>query len=260
MSLFHNKRPLVAVVHLPPSLGYAACPGLEAARAGLGHDLDALVSAGFDGVIIENDNDKPHTLTVSQAQVAWLTQLAAFARARVDLPLGIGVQRIDWEATIAIAAATSLELVRLDVFVDEVEMLGQRVTVDPAAVLALRTQLGASITLWTDVHVKHAQLMSTGSIAASAARAAAAGSDAISVTGARTGEPPSEADLRAAREGASPTPVVIGSGLRPDLCEALVPLCDGAMVGTVLKDGDRIDPARARAMGEAWRRACESQP
>jgi membrane complex biogenesis BtpA family protein len=258
--LFHEKKPLVAVVHLPPSLGYAACPGLSAACDGLAHDLDTLQAAGFDGVIIENDNDKPHTLTVSKAQVAWLTQLSAFARARVSLPLGIGVQRIDWEATIAIAAATSLELVRLDVFVDEVEMLDQRVVVDPAAVRALRADLGADIALWTDVHVKHAALKSGGSIADSAARAAAEGSDAISVTGDRTGLPPSEADLQAARQAASPTPVVIGSGLRPDLAADLAPLCDGAMVGTAVKDGDRIDPARSKSMVEAWRQACESQP
>lgn len=248
-SLFRAPRALVAVVHLPPSLGYASCPGIDEALGLLAGDLQTLIEAGFDGVLLENDNDKPHTLTVSKAQVAWLTRLAHEARARLAMPLGIGVQRIDWEATLAVAAAASLEFVRLDVFVDRVRMQGEVVEVEPAAVCALRRALGAErVQLWTDVHVKHADVLETRGIAESAELAFECGADAVLVTGARTGEPPAVEDVSAVAR-----PVLIGSGLTPANASTYAALADGALVGSALKRGDRIDASLARAMVRAWR-------
>ena len=218
----------------------------------LAADLGALMEAGFDGVLLENDADKPHTLTVSKAQVAWLTRLAQEARTRLSVPLGIGVQRIDWEATLSVAAAADLDFVRLDVFVDRVRMQGEIVIVDPTEVCALRASLGAErVQLWTDVHVKHADLMEERSIAESARLARAGGADAVLVTGTRTGEPPRLEDVSEA--AAAARPVLVGSGLTPALASTYAPLVDGAVVGSILKRGDRIDVERARAMVRAWR-------
>ena len=260
-TLFAARPPLVGVVHLAPSLSYATFPGRTAALDGLRSDLAALAAGGIDGVLLENDNDKPHTLTVSKAQVAWLTQAACVAREATTLPVGIGVQRIDWEATVAIAAAAGLDFVRLDVFVDRVRMLDQDVAVDPAAVLSLRTALRAeSVQLWTDVHVKHAELVGSSPIEASAREAAARGSDAVLVSGTRTGEPPDLGELERARGGAAPVPILIGSGLTAELAPALAPHADGAVVGTSLKEGDRISAAKVARVVEAWQRACASRP
>jgi membrane complex biogenesis BtpA family protein len=247
-----GTKPLVAVVHLPPSPGCLGWRGLQVALAELRADLACL--DGFDGVLLENDNDKPHRLTVSAPQVAWLTRLALAAREHCAVPLGIGVQRIDWEASLGIAAACGLDFVRLDVFVDRVRMQGEVVEVEPARVVALRQALAAErVELWTDVHVKHAELEpGSASLAESARRAVAAGSDAVLVTGARTGEPPSLDDLAAGRAG---RPVIVGSGLTPALAATLSAHADGAVVGTALKEGARIARARAAEMVEAWARA-----
>jgi len=254
-SLFHAvlpARPLIAVVHLPPSLGYASCPGIEDGVRMLAEDLGVLSQAGFDGVLLENDADKPHALMVSKAQVAWLTRLAHEARARVAVPLGIGVQRIDWDATLSVAAAASLDFVRLDVFVDRVRMQGEIVIVDPTEVCALRQALGAErVQLWTDVHVKHADLMEERSIAESARLAIASGADAVIVTGTRTGEPPRVEDV--SEVAAAARPVLIGSGLTPSFASTYASLSDGALVGSALKRGDRIDASLARDMVRAWR-------
>jgi hypothetical protein len=249
-----DHKPLVAVVHLPPSLGYPECPGVAEGLSRLRADLSALGDR-FDGILLENDNDKPHTLTVDDAQVAWLTRMCSEARALTRVALGVGVQRIDWRAALGIAAAAGLDFVRLDVFVDTVVMLGQRIAVDPAEVRARRVQLGAEhIALWTDVHVKHAELAEHATLTESAERAVREGSDAVLITGARTGEPPDVGDLLAARRAvAGRRPVYVGSGLRPELAASLEPHADGALVGTALKRGDRIDAARAEAMVEAWR-------
>jgi membrane complex biogenesis BtpA family protein len=260
-----SDRPLVGVVHLAPSIGCRGCPGLTAAIARLTADLDVLTCAGVDAVLLENDNDKPHTLEVSKAQLAWLCRLAFEARRVVDRPLGINVQRIDWQAALFIAAAADLDFARLDVFVDRVRMLDQPVEVDPRAVLALRTHLGSDVALWTDVHVKHAELLVAGeqpSVEASSLAALRAGADVVLVTGTRTGEPPALDDVIAARRGAerhaSDARVFVASGLTPELALRFAPHADGALVGTALKAGERLDASRTRAMVAAWRQACAS--
>jgi hypothetical protein len=254
--IFGDALPLVGVVHLPISSSYPECPGVTVAIEQLESDLAAL--EGMDALLLENDNDKPHTLEVCKAQVAWLTRLAVEARRRWTLPLGIGVQRIDWEATLAVAAAAELEFVRLDVFVDRVKMLDTLVTVDPAEVLALRERLGADgVALLTDIHVKHAELIGDASadgLAHSARRACSSGSDAVLISGNRTGEPPSLDDLDVAR-AASSVPVLVGSGLTADLADDLRAHSDGALVGTALKSGERIDAGRVQRVVTAWRSA-----
>src|SRR6185503_5034765 len=77
---FGATPPLVAVVHLPPSLSLAGFPGRDAALAAVCADVDAAVRAGVDAVLLENDADEPHTAVVSKAQVAWLTMQAEAAR------------------------------------------------------------------------------------------------------------------------------------------------------------------------------------
>jgi predicted TIM-barrel enzyme len=53
-------------------------------------------------------------------------------------------------------------------------------------------------------------------------------------------------------------PIWIGSGLSPDNAAVLWPRCDGAIVGTSIKRGGRVDapvdPARVRAL----RKLCRS--
>jgi len=265
--------PLIACLHLPPGPGCIGFPGRQASLDALALDLAALDDAGFDAILLENENDKPHTLTVSRAQAAWLSMLAVEAGRGTRQPLGIGVQRIDWETTLAVAAAAGLAMVRLDTFVDRVVMQGTPVDVDPAAVRALRRALGADdVALWTDVHVKHAELVPRTpsgtpqgrrglhgvvgdlSLAASVGRAVDEGAGAVLITGTRTGEPPVVSDLSEARKAAAGrAPIYLASGLDADNAGSLRPHCDGAIVGTALKDGPRVSAERARRVVDAWR-------
>lgn len=243
---------LIGCVHLAASLGTPGFPGADVALAMLDDDLDAL--AGVDAVLLENENDKPHTLVVNAWQRAWLARVAAHARARVRVPLGINIQRIDWEATFAIAAAIGLDFVRLDVLVDHVRMGGEDVVLDAAAVMAQRPP---GVRVFADIHVKHAELVDAMPLEESARRAVAAGADAVLITGRRTGEPPAVADLDLGHAG---RPVYIASGLAPDNARVLAPHADGAIVGTSLMERGRVTRARVTAMVEAWRDACASRP
>ena len=89
-----------------------------------------------------------------------------------------------------------------------------------------------------DIQVKYAAMIEPCTLADSAARAAAAGADGIVVSGSRTGEPPSVAELAEARAGAAGVPVLIGSGLDAANAAELLAAADGAIVGTsLLHDG-----------------------
>lgn len=246
---------LIAALHLAPSFGTPDFPGIARALADLEADLAALADLeGLDGVLLENENDKPHTILANHEQITWLTRMALHARARTRLPLGINVQRMDWRTTFAIATTAELDLVRLDTLVDRVRMDGEVVALEPARVMERRPP---GVQVLVDIQVKHAELLDVRPLAESARLAVAAGADAVLVTSTRTGEPPLVEDLVAAHAG---RPVYIGSGLDADNAARLAPRCEGAIVGTSLKDGARISRAKAARVVEAWRRACASRP
>jgi predicted TIM-barrel enzyme len=84
------------------------------------------------------------------------------------------------------------------------------------------------------------------SLSESARLAREAGADAVVVTGSRTGEPPSIADIESARLGAGEIPVLVGSGLSSSNAAALLSASDGAIVGTSLMVGGGIDRGKVR--------------
>lgn len=249
-------RALVAALHLPPSLSLSGFPGRDAAMRAIERDVETALDGGSDAILLENENDKPHTLLVSKAQIAWLTEVCSYVRRLTRAPVGLNVQRIDWEANLAIAVAAELDFVRLDVFVDRVRMQGEDVMVDPREVMRYRASLGGdAVSLFTDVQVKHAELLSVRPLEESAREASLAGAEVVIVTGERTGQPPSRADLEAARRGAEGARIAIGSGLDAANARGLAAFADLAIVGTSLKEGDRISRDRVRAVVAAWRDA-----
>lgn len=252
-------KPLTAVVHLPPSLSYAAFPGMKQALAWVLADIEALARGGFTSVLLENDCDKPHTILVNKAQVAWLTRVCAEVRQGFTGTVGVGVQRMDWEATLAVAAAAELDFVRLDAYVDTVEMDGQVVSPKPAEIRSYAQSIrGEGIALWTDVHVKHAKLLSSLSLDESVKQAEQEGAAAVLITSHQTGTPPATDDLQIAKKSAKRALITIGSGLTPEYASSLAAHADAAVVGTCLKTGDRIDAGKAARMVAAWTEACEA--
>lgn len=63
--VFSRPLPLIGMIHLAALPGYPPHPGMpELIRRAL-LDLTTLEAAGFDGVLVENDNDQPHQIGVS---------------------------------------------------------------------------------------------------------------------------------------------------------------------------------------------------
>ena len=256
-SLFPRPRPLIGMIALPPSPGYPSFTTIGAMIDTALADLDALERGGVDGVLVENDFDQPHRLITGPEVVAAMTRVTREVVARSRVPVGIEVLLNDWRGSLAVASAAGAEFVRLDFFVDRVQSKLGPIEPEPAAVVEYRRTIRAEgVLLFTDLQVKYSTpLGGPKPIEQSAREAAAAGADAVIVTGEETGKGPSRADLEAARAGG--VPVLIGSGLTADTAAALAPLADGFIVGTSLRGGrlatDRVAADRAEKVARAVR-------
>jgi membrane complex biogenesis BtpA family protein len=132
--------------------------------------------------------------------------------------------------------------------------------------LRARAALAPEVAIFADLRVKHARPLGAepetlDRLAEDTVRRGLA--DAVIVTGSSTGRAPAWEDLDLARRGAAGAPVLAGSGVTAESAALVAPSADGVIVGTSLKSGGveaPVDPARARAFVEAWRREVARSP
>lgn len=255
-------QPLVGVVHLRALPSSARGEGpfdrvLEAAVA----DARALAAGGVDGLMVENYGDAPFHLGTASDPVppdvpAALALVAHELRRETSLPIGVNCLRNDAIAALGAACVAGARWVRVNVLAGSVIADQGQIDAEAARVLAYRKLLGAEIELLADLHVKHAVPLAPQPLAVAARDLAErSGADAVIVTGDRTGEPPDSATLEEVKRAVGETPVWIGSGLSVANAAALWPLCDGAIVGTSLREqgriGQPVEEGRVRSLRAA---------
>ena len=245
---FRGRKPIIGVIHLPPLPGYPASPGLQAVIDKALRDQEALETGGAAGVLVENEEDRPHRVKARPETIAAMARVAReLVRAARRAQVGVEILLNDPWASLAVAAASGAAFIRTDYFVDRMERPehGGEMKIDPVGLLAYREELQArEVLVLADVQVKYARMLEERTLTESARLAARHRADAIIVTGTVTGDPPSGEDLEAVRAGSSGRPVLIGSGLDATNARALLRAADGAIVGTSLKTGRHIDPAK----------------
>jgi membrane complex biogenesis BtpA family protein len=255
--LFGTRPALIGVIHLPPLPGYPASPGIDPIVTKALHDLEALESGPVQGVLVENEEDRPHRVEAAKETIAAMTRVTReLVSAARTARVGVEILLHDPEASMATAAMSGASFIRTDYFSDPMERPEYgRMRIDPEGLLRYRRSLAAdSILLLADIQVKYARMLVERSLAESARIAVESGADAVVVTGSRTGDAPSLADLEEARRGANGVPVLVGSGLTASNAAALLRVADGAIVGSSLKRGDRIDAGKVKGLLEALRR------
>lgn len=231
-------------------------------------DANALASAGFDGVMIENMHDRPYVQPPHGPEtVAALTRVALAVKAALPrMPMGIQVLSCGEREALAIALTADLQWIRCENFVYSHvadEGLLERAAAGP--LLRYRGCIGAErIQIWADIRKKHASHAITADLplADVAHTAEYFGADAVIVTGAFTARPVASDDLETARAGCA-LPVIVGSGMTPDQAADLLggkrPKADAIIVGSWIKhEGDwrnAVDPARARTLAQAIAKA-----
>lgn len=258
---------LIGVIHLPALPG-APGVGSLSARAALdraGHqalvEMRLLERAGFDGLILENFGDVPfYGAAVPPETVSAVAILAAGLREATRLPLGINILRNDSRAGLAVAAVSGAQWVRVNVL-SGVAASDQGWLIGGAAeLLRERARLGASVQIWADVHVKHAQTLSSEDpLQALDDTVQRGGADAVIVSGAGTGKPadPARVKLAHTRAKALGVPLYVGSGVTIERAAEWRKLADGVIVSSCLREGGRagkkLEAARVRAFVRAFR-------
>ncbi len=251
-SFFDRPGRLVGVVHLRPLPGADGAPARaqDAMREALEravHDARALEEGGFDAAIVENFGDAPfYKDDVPKATVAALARACAEVRRATRFPLGVNVLRNDALAAVAIAAACDFDFVRVNVHAGAMVTDQGLVEGRAAWTLAERRRLGAaSVALWADVLVKHAEPLAgergalLGQVAEDTFRRGRA--DALIVSGAGTGKGTSLADVAAVCKAVPEAKVVVGSGVTLETARATFEVAHAAIVGTWTKQDGRVD-------------------
>lgn len=251
---FPQPNALIGMIALPPLPGCDGHPGMPTVVQKALADLATLEAVGFDGVLVENDDDRPHRIGVDAEIRAAMTDVIGRVVAAARVPVGLEIL-YDMAATVDVAHETGAAFVRLDVFADAVETRWGIVPACADEIATLCTRLGADdLLLFTDAHVKHARLLSERTLEDSIADSLAHGSDGIIVTGDWTGNPPTIADCQVARAAAGDAPVIIGSGLTPANAADLLAHADAAIVGTAISTDGAVDAAKATALVAAVER------
>jgi len=229
---------IIGAIHFPPLLGYPGFPGFNVALKNALKDLQVLQAGGVDGVIIENNYDTPHKIMVGPETVSSMVHLGQEMRKKISLPLGVSVLWNDFASSLAIAKVLGARFVRIPVFVDKVKTDYGIVDGDAKAVLEYRRSIKAeNIALFTDIQVKHAEILSKRPLVESAQEAIKAGSDALIITGKWTGQAPDLEELKLVRKKVGSFPIFVGSGADIDNVKSLLEYTNGVIVSTSLKKG-----------------------
>jgi membrane complex biogenesis BtpA family protein len=250
--LFNQPKIIIGMIHLPALPGYKGYPGMEKLIDFALEELATLESNGIHGVLIENENDKPHSVRALPEVVAALSVITSAVVHSASVPVGVEVLLNDPKASLAIASASSAQFIRTDYFVDRMsrDQYGGEMRIDPTGVIEYRKRLrSADIAILADIQVKYAKMLEKDKpIYLSVIQAKNAHADAVLVSGTVTGESPDLEELIQAKKASKQFPVLLGSGFSADNAQSFLKYADGAIVGTSLKSKGRVDGQKVKEL------------
>ena len=251
---------MIAVQPLPGSPRYGG-DQKEILKSALS-DLRYYVDAGVDAIVLENSHDLPYIKPpLPEAAVLLMKLLAREVRKNFPGPIGIQMLEAANETALDIAHAADLDFLRVEGYV--FAHVGGAGLIQGCAgrLLRKRKEIDAEhIKVFADVKKKHCSHALTGDldIVDEIKQAEFFLVDGVIVTGARTTEPPSAAELRTVKKAAHVS-VIIGSGMTPKNIGTYYPLADGFVVGSTFREEGKflgaLDPKRLAAFIKAFRAA-----
>jgi hypothetical protein len=224
-------------------------------------DLDNYVREGVDAIVLENSHDVPYIKDpLPDDAVALMNLIARQVRSRFGGPIGIQMLEAANETALDIACSADLDFVRVEGFV--FAHVGGAGIIEGCAGKLLRRRKALkseNIKIFGDVKKKHCSHALTAdlTILDEARQSEFFLVDGVIVTGARTAEPPSLAELRQVKK-ATHVPVLIGSGMDVSNLKNYFPVADGFIVGSTFRTEGKflggLDPARLRKFMAEFRR------
>lgn len=257
LELFGVRKPLIGMVHSLPLPGAPRYePGsLEHAYEYGVEEAVRLTGGGVDGLLIENAGDYPYAKPedIGPETASATAVLARLIRQSTDLPVGINIVANAAVPSLAAAVAAGAQFVRVNQWVNA--YVANEGLIEGAAPRALRYRRwigGTSLKIFADVHVKHGShaIVADRPLDEQARDAAFFDADVLIATGYRTGDATQLDELTTIGE-ATDLPVIVGSGLDVSNARETLQLCDGAIVGSALKEGtDWLNPVDLAKVSE----------
>lgn len=249
-----NSYPLIGMIHLP-SLRYKG----KISDGSIYYAIDEakkLEELGYSGVMMENFGDIPFEKSrVSDSVLIKMSIIFNEIKKNVKIPLGVNILRNATMQALSLATTLDLSFIRANIW--ESAYITDQGIIEGAALetIKLKEELGSSVKILADIHVKHAYPLGNFSILESAENALLRGkADAIIVSGISTGREPDLASIKNLSEhGFKP---IIGSGLSINNIDIFGNLISGAIVGTSIKEDhdvqNPIDITLASNLIDAW--------
>ena len=274
--MFGTEKPMIGLIHLqalpgdpfyrqemkdagrPAAAGSGTGGGMDAVIERAEADLKALQSGGIDGVLFTNEFSMPYQKKVSGVTLAAMGTVIGALRRQIEVPFGAEAI-FDGDATIELCAAVEADFTRC-LFTGVWDSDFGLVDRDIAHTLRLKNSLRLDrlkmfyfVTSEGDASVGGRTPEEIGASLLFNCRP-----DALVVGGNAAGARPGTSLLQNLREIAGSTPVICGTGCRKENLEEILPLCDGAFIGTSLKRDGRlenpVDAARVGSFMEKVRR------
>lgn len=261
-NLTNGRKMLIGMVHCLPLPGtYGAKTTIDEVIARAVSDAKALERAGFDAVMVENEDlcIDPH---MSKVQFSAMSMVALAVRKAIGSPMGLCCSALNYEEALSIAKVAGGDFIRTPIFVDTVLNYNGVFSPCSGKIIRYRREIGAEdIKILADVQVKHYYMLHPDvDIATSAKWAQRQGADAVIVTGSSTGVETATSDLETVKQSVD-IPVAVGSGVNAQNITEKMGIADILIVGTALrKDGKMTEPidesCARRLLRAAGREAC----
>ena len=240
---FGTEKPIVGMVHLPPLPGspeYDQDGGIAKILERATEDARRLEAGGIDALQIENQFDKPFLLPedIGHEVISIVTAAAMEVTRVTSLPMGINIHLNGANQALAVALAVGARWIRIFSLANAYISTSGYVQAAGPKLLRYRRAIDAEhILILGDFHVKHGShvLIADRPLVEQALDAEEAGADVVVSTGFKTGVPPDAESIKAVRSSVS-VPVFLGSGLSRENAESLLPVIDGAIVGSTFKE------------------------
>lgn len=253
--------PLIGVCYLPPLLGYQQSPGIEALVEHALRDYETALRSGLDGILLENENDRPYSIKANEHQIEAMEILAkALVQAPGDLSVGVEFLINDPYASLSVAQRSGAHFIRTDYYVDKMyrEQYGV-LEVDQQQFQSFRKEIGAEdIDILADVQVKYAKLLENEKpISLSIKQSKECHAYSSLISGEATGQGPDLRDFQTAKKAHPSHPLYLGSGLDAINIAKYINCADGAVVGTAILTDQKFDFAKCQDLVESRDRLLE---
>ena len=218
-SFHRGQHNLIGMIHLQALPGAPEYEGsiLKVVDFAL-REAQILVSAGFDGLMVENFNDAPFFKDqLPPETIAGLARCSHELRlAFPSIPIGVNALRNDSLSALSIAEVTDCDFIRVNVLCGAT-VTDQGLIEGKAAHLArLKAKLQSSVDVWADLNVKHAQPLVPFDEQQMLADVVNRGkANVVVLSGSGTGQPTNPNEVKRIAD-MSPVPVAVGSGIDLD--------------------------------------------